>query len=245
MDKTPFENEDTSSVEPNKLETNHSVIVKTKQIDVLSLPKKDILPPSEKDKKHPPPDEQALDENWLILSRDWQSQPYEKSDIQALLKQTKKRTLWAKASLGLSVVGTVAFLIVFVYGLFQGEFASPRNTYFGVGGGLSLIFVYYEVKIRLQTWAQISESPDQAVENAIVGYQSSLKYMALSKWSCLPFSALANWFVYTMSQESEKSSMPDIIFINIVFATIYVVTDIIHRKRKKEYRELIAHTSNI
>ena len=36
-----------------------------------------------------------LDEQWLSLSQDWQSQPYEKTDIQALLKQTKKRTLLA------------------------------------------------------------------------------------------------------------------------------------------------------
>lgn len=180
----------------------------------------------------------AIDEQWNSLSQDWQSQPVAKTDIQALLKQTKRRTVWAKTCFGLNIIATVGLFIAFIYGLFEGEFGKPWNIYLGGGGFMSLIFVYYEMKIRAKTWSQISDSPDKAIENAIAGCESSMKYMALTKWSCLPFGILANWFVYSIGQADNKPVLGAFIFINVFLAIMYIISEFIHRKRRLEFKEL-------
>jgi len=186
---------------------------------------------------------EMLEADWLAMSDDWQSQPFDKVDISALLKRTKKRTLWAKSCLGLNIIATLGLLISFIYGLTKGEFSQPMNTYLGLGGLLSAIFVYYEVKIRLTTWQQCCDSPDKAVGNAIAGCQSSLKYILLTKLSFIPFLVLANWFVFAMTQANEKSFWPPLLFINGFMLTMYVITDWFHRKRKKELQQLLSITS--
>lgn len=180
-----------------------------------------------------------LEADWQAMSDDWQSQPYEKVDIAALLKQTKKRTLWAKSCLGLNILATVGLFISFIYGVTKGELSQPMNTYLGLGGVLSAIFVYYEIKIRLNTWQQCCDSPDKAIDNAIAGCKSSLRYIILTKLSFIPFLILANWFVFAMTQVSEKSFWPPLLFINGFMLTMYVITDWFHRKRKKELQQLL------
>ncbi|HCM47155.1 MAG TPA: hypothetical protein DIS98_06525, partial [Colwellia sp.] len=73
MDKSILDNEDASTIEPSKITTDHSITVKAKQINVVSLPHKNSSVDSEKeldkDNQPPPLDEQPLDGNWLILSR--------------------------------------------------------------------------------------------------------------------------------------------------------------------------------
>lgn len=189
-------------------------------------------------------DTSMIDEQWASLSQDWQTQPFDKTDVQLLLKQTQKRTSWAKLCFGSNIVATVGLLVAFVYGVFQGELGKPWNTYLGVGGLLSVVFVYYEIKIRANTWRQINDSPDKAVENAIAGYQSSLRYMLLIKWSCLPFALLGNWLAFSMSEQANKPIWGSLIFVNGLIISMYVVTDYIHRKRKKELNELNSKISN-
>lgn len=192
------------------------------------------------------PDEATiLDEQWQSLSQDWQSQPVEKTDIQALLKQTKRRTTWAKTCFALNILATAGLFISFFYGVMIGEFGTPWNLYLGGAGLMSLIFVYYEMKIRAKTWRQISDSPDQAIENALAGCESSMKYMSLTKWSCLPFGVLANWFVYSVGKEGDKPMLGALIFINVFIAVMFLITELIHRKRKKEFKELNAKISNL
>lgn len=227
--------------ENSPLNEKQKTILQTKQqaeetLDVSSLPEK------HEDNSI---DTSVLDEQWNNLTQDWQAQPFEKTDIQALLKQTKRRTIWAKACFVLNVIATVGLLISFIYGLFKGEFGKPWNTYVGLGGGMSFIFVYYEVKIRMSIWRQISDSPDKAIENAIAACESSLKYMALTKWSCLPFGLLANWFVFSISEEENKPMLFAIIFINVFIGVMYVITELLHRKRKKEYKTLTERVSNL
>ncbi|MCO4797656.1 MAG: hypothetical protein KC484_00450 [Colwelliaceae bacterium] len=189
-------------------------------------------------------DTSIIDEEWDSLTQDWQTQSFEKTDIQALLKQTKKRTRWAKSCYVLNIIATLGLLASFIYGLLEGEFGKPWNTYLGMGGLMSLIFVYYERKIRIKTWSQVSDSPDKAIENALAGCESAIKYMALTKWSCLPFGVLANWFVYSIGQEENKSVLSAFIFINVFIGIMYFITDVIHRKRKREQKELFDKTSN-
>ena len=204
-------------------------------LDISSLPER-----NEQDDV----DSSAIDQQWLTLTQDWQAQSVKKTDIDALLKQTKRRTLWAKSCFVLNVIATISLIVAFIFGALTGELGRPFNSYVGLGALMSLVFVYYEMKIRAQAWAQISASPDKAIANALAGYQSSLKYMVLTKWSCLPFGLLGNWLVYTVGQQSDKSTLKGYIFINLIIFAMLVGTEILHRKRKKEYQELLAKTSN-
>ena len=60
MDKTPFQNEDGSSVEPRRIASEHAVVVKTKPIDVHSLPQKSCLSDSKIDENTPASDQQTI-----------------------------------------------------------------------------------------------------------------------------------------------------------------------------------------
>ena len=92
----------------------------------------------------------VLDEQWAAMRQDWQAQPVPKTDINVLLKQTKRRTLWAKTFLGLNVLFTIAVFIAFLIGLYDGEYGTPMNTYLGIASFGTAIFVYYEIKILLK-----------------------------------------------------------------------------------------------
>ncbi len=238
MDKSPFQNEETPAEEANKIETENAIFVETKVIDVLSLPQKNSMSGSEKDKKHSPSDEQPLDEDWLLLSRDWQAQPYEKTDIQALLKQTKKRTLLAKSLLAIDVVATIALIIALLVGLYQGDWGTATIAYFAFGSIGSLVFVYLEIKIRLRIWQHCCDSPDKAVENAISGIESSIRYIKLIKLSCWLLLPAVNWYIYAMLEESDKSPWPPFIFINVFVLVMWSITHWFHLKRKKELTQL-------
>ena len=236
MDKSVLDNEEPSSVEPRKLDTEHSIIVKKKPIDVLSLPQKNTLtePDPEKDRDYPSSDEQSLDDTWLILSRDWQSQPYEKTDIKALLKQTKKRTLLAKSLLAIDIIATVGLIIALLVGLYQGDWGTATIVYLTFGSIMSVVFVYYEIQIRLRMWQQCCDSPDKAVANAIAGVESSIKYIKLVKLSCWLLLPAVNWYIYAMIAESEKSPWPPFFVINIFVLTMWSITHWFHKKREKE-----------
>lgn len=227
MDKTPFQNEDTSSVEPSQLETNNAVIVKVKPLDVHSLPPKSTM-------TAPEPDTSALDDNWLALSRDWQSQPYEKTDIQALLKQTQKRTLLAKSLLAIDIIATVAIIIALLVGLYKGDWSTATIAYLTFGSLGSIVFVYYEIKIRLRIWQHSCDSPDNAVANAISGVESSIKYIKLIKLSCWFLLPAANWYIYVMIKESEKSPWPPFIVMNSFVIVMWLITHWFHKKRSGE-----------
>lgn len=239
MDKTLFQNEDILPEESHQLGTDHSVVVKTKAIDVLSLPQKSSVLGSAKDKKNRAPDEQPLDEDWLLLSQDWQSQPYEKTDIQALLKRTKRRTLWAKSLLALDAVATVGLIIAFIVGLYRGSWGNVTIAYLGFGGLLSAVFVYYEVKIRQQTWQHNCDSPDKAVVNAIAGCRSSIKYVLLIKYSMWLVLPLVNAYSFSMSSESLKSPWPSLIAINTFVLVTWLISHFFHVKRNKELKQLM------
>ena len=179
-----------------------------------------------------------LDEQWLTLSQDWQSQPYEKTDIEALLKQTKKRTLLAKSLLAIDIIATVGLLIALLIGLYQGDWGTATIAYLAFGVITSVVFVYYEIKIRLRIWQHSCDSPDKAVANAIVGLESSIKYIKLIKLSCWLLLPAVNWYIYVMIEESEKSSWPPFFVINLVIVILWLVSHWFQKKRTKELSQL-------
>ncbi|KGJ88947.1 hypothetical protein [Colwellia psychrerythraea] len=180
----------------------------------------------------------VLDEQWLSLSQDWQSQPYEKTDIQALLVQTKKRTLLAKSLLVIDVVATLGLIIALLVGLYQGDWGRATITYLAFGAITSVVFVYYEIKIRLRIWQHSCDSPDKAVANAIAGVESSIKYIKLIKLSCWLLFPAVNWYLYAMIGESEKSPWPPYLIINIIIVSLWLVSHWFHIKRTKELSQL-------
>ena len=238
MDKSILDNEESSSIEPSKLATEHSILVETKQIDVLSLPSKKIASGSENDKKNPPLDEQPLDDNWLALSRDWQAQSFEKTDIKELLKQTKRRTLWAKALLVVDIIATVALIIALVVGLYQGDWDNATMSYLAFCAIGSIVLVYYEIQIRLRIWQQSCDSPDKAVANAIAGVESSIKYIKSLKLSCWLLLPAANGYFYTITEASEKSPWPPFLVMNAFIVIMWLITHWFDKKRRKELAQL-------
>lgn len=285
MDKTPFDNEDVSPVEPSNLDTEHAVIVNLKPIDVLSLPRKEsksdldsnsnsgsdsssgsadnenfmssnklsskesssnesssnMSPSSEQPVDEPALDNPLLDDNWLQLSQDWQAQPYEKTDIPALVKQTRKRTLYAKVLLAINVIATLSVCIALLVALYQGDWGTPTIAYLAFGSIGSIIFVYYEMKIRLRIWRQCCDSPDKAITNAVAGIESSITYIKLTKFSFWLSFPVVNWYVYVMYDASEKSVWPPLLFINSFVVIGWSVTHWFHLKRKKELTQLLSY----
>ncbi|RHW77608.1 hypothetical protein [Colwellia sp. RSH04] len=181
----------------------------------------------------------SIDDAWAELSQDWQAQPTPKTDIQALLKQTRRRTFGAKLCFALNVIATLSLIGVFIYGVFDNQLGDPFNTYIGFGALLSVFFVSFEIKIRAATWRQLCDSPDKAIENAVIACKSSMNYMRMTKYSFIPFLILVNWFIFALEETTEKSIIPPLIFVNSFMLAMFVLFEYLHRKRKKQYQQLL------
>jgi len=181
----------------------------------------------------------VLDDTWAELTQDWQAQPTPTTDIIALMKRTRRRTYGAKFCFLLNIVTTLGLIIAFFYGLLYGIWGEAANIYLGLGSLLSIIFVYFETKIRVATWSQLCDSPEKAIENAIASSESSMKYMWITKISLLPFLPLVNWFIYSESQTSEKAVLPVYLVVNGFILAVYLVVSYLHRKRQREYQQLL------
>lgn len=179
-----------------------------------------------------------LDEQWEALSQDWQAQPFEKVDAKALLKQTKKRTFWAKGLLILNIVATLAFIIAVCVMLYSGSEDKTTLAYLIFGAAGSIIFVYYEIKIRLAVWKQVAASPEKAIENAIKGIESSISYIRLTKFSSFILVPACNWYVYEMAIQHGKAVLGGIITVNVTMAIMLAITHWFHVKRLKELKQL-------
>lgn len=189
-------------------------------------------------------DTSAIDEQWAALTQDWQDQPVEHTDVNALLKQTKRRTIKAKLLFGSNILATVGLLYSWLYGWLWGNWERPLVNYLGFGTVISIIFCYLEYKIRQKAWGNIDDTPDMAINNAIEGYYSSLNYIKLTKWSCLPFAVLANYHLYEVATEAEKSPVKGFIILNLFILVIYVITHAFGVKRQKELDSLLDKTKN-
>ena len=182
--------------------------------------------------------QEALDHTWAELTQDWQSQPYEKVDVQALLSQTKKRTFWAKFLLALNILATVCFIFVVIVMWLSNSQDKTTMTYLIFAAVGSVIFVYYEIKIRLIAWQQVSASPDMAVKNAIKGIESSINYIRLTKFSCWFLVPAGSWYVIEMAKQNDKSMWLGLIIMNVSVGVMWGITHLFHRKRKAELAKL-------
>lgn len=198
-------------------------------LDVKSLPKKNDTVP---------PDLSMLDEQWAEMAQDWQSQPFVKTDINKLLRQTKQRTLIAKLLLSLDIIATLGMLVAGFYMWINNSKDEATMIYLGGGGALSVIFVYFAVKFRVTAWRANCGSPDKAIEHAIAGCKSSLSYIKLVKLSCFVICPVSNWYLFTASQEMSKSPMFGFIFLNTLLIAIWLISHTFYTKRNKELKFL-------
>lgn len=182
--------------------------------------------------------QEVFDSTWAELTQDWQSQPYEKVDVQALLSQTQKRTFWAKFLLALNILATVCFIAVVIVMWLSNSQDKTTMTYLIFAAVGSVIFVYYEIKIRLIAWQQVSASPDMAVKNAIKGIESSINYIRLTKFSCWFLVPAGSWYVIEMAKQNDKSMWLGLIIINVSVGVMWGITHLFHRKRKAELAKL-------
>jgi hypothetical protein len=183
-------------------------------------------------------DKPALDQEWLSMSEDWQTQPYEKVNVATLLAQTKRRTYWAKTLLAIDIIATLAVIMAFFIGLYKGDWGHALMLYLGIAVVISIFFVYIEIKIRLTTWKGDYKSPEQAIEVAISGCRSSIQYIKLIKLSLLPYIIIAPWFVIEMAEQTNKPVWKSIVLISVVFITTYVICNKFLRKRRQELKQL-------
>lgn len=179
-----------------------------------------------------------IDEQWESIVDDWQSQSYKHVDIDALIAQSKKRTLIAKSFIVLNIIATAGLYLSFFVGLYQGNWDAPLMAYLGGGAVLSTIYVFYEIKIRMNTWKLNEGSPEQAVHRALSGIDGAIKYCLLMKVSFLVLLPLMNWFAYETSKTSEKSVLFGFIFVNGMLVISYAVTHYYHKKRIREKNQL-------
>lgn len=182
---------------------------------------------------------ETSDDAWVELTQDWQAQPTPKTNISALVKRTRKRTRQAKLVFVLDITFALAILLFFFYGVYDGQWGEPTNIYAGLGGLAACIFVYFETKIRVAAWSHLCDSPEKAIDNAIAGSESAIKYLLFSKISLLPLLPLMNWYIYAMGKSSDKAAWMPYIMINGFILVVYLVVDLLHKKRKKEYKQLL------
>lgn len=180
-----------------------------------------------------------IEQEWQNLTQDWQSQDYVKTDMQALLRRTRIRTYWAKSYMALNILATIGLVVAFFVGLYQGEWGGAINTYLAGVSIISVIFSYYEFRIRVKTWQQCCGSPDKAIEQAIDGCLSSIKYIKLTKITFLAFLLMINWLFFALEQQQNEPDRLSLILVNGTFLVLFVITHLLHLKRKKEYRELV------
>jgi len=198
-------------------------------LDVTTLPKNSDVEPI---------DTSIIDEQWAEMTNDWQSQPFTKTDINKLLKQTKQRTMWAKLSLALDIIATVGIIAVAIYMWLSGSQNQATIIYLGGSGVLSAIFVYFVVKIRLSTWKVNCGSPDKAITHAISACESSLNYIKLLKISCYVIWPFANWYIFALTQQTDKSPVSGFLFANVLIVVIWLITHKYYLQRASELKQL-------
>ena len=177
-------------------------------------------------------DKPPIDEQWDELVNDWQSQPYEKVDTDALVKKLKKRTRGAKLMLLCNVLGTIAIFSVFIWSLVKQDPDHVVSIFSGVGGLLSLIYTVIEIKIRTATWKMDATDPEQVFNKTLSSLKGSVQYAKLWLFNCYLLIPGINWFLWEIGKTSEKDMLVGYLLANSINAT-FIIGGLIYQKRRK------------
>jgi len=184
----------------------------------------------------------ALDDDWLDIANDWQSQPFEHADIQSLLRKTKRRTLWAKLFLAIDIISVIALYVLFAYVLMMEDWQTATLVYVGVGCIMFTVYLFYAIKVRVGSWRMMTSDPNHILESAIIGCRSSIQYIKLIKWFTLILLPAVNLYLYAIAPYIEKPIMPVAIYGNGIIVLTIIICQLLQRKRERELNQL---TSNI
>jgi len=198
-------------------------------LDITSLPKQSDAASL---------DTSVIDEQWAEMTQDWQSQPFIKTDMTALIKQTKRRMLQAKALLAFDVIGTFLLTLAVLYGSFYGDWDVATLIYGGSASILSIIFVSFAAKIRLASWRLFAVEPENIISTAIVGCKASLQYIKLLKLSCYALIPMMNWYLYEIVTSKGKSLLIPLLIANGSILVMYLITHYYQVKREQELAQL-------
>lgn len=183
-------------------------------------------------------DKSPLDDQWDDLVNDWQSQPYEKIDIDKLIKKLRRRTIIAKAMLVMDVIATLVLFYGSYWMMKHEPDDLPTIIYLSVGAIGSLIYTAILFKIRIQTWQLDASDPKQYFEKNISGVKGALKIAKLLKYCCYIMTPLINWYLWEVTQSSDKSLVMGFVFANAVIVLMYVGSHIYQRRREVELQNL-------
>ncbi|NQY34496.1 MAG: hypothetical protein HRT37_05935 [Alteromonadaceae bacterium] len=181
-----------------------------------------------------PEESELLDEQWLALTEDWQSQPYDKVDIKVLFNKTRRRILGAKCLLALDLVATLAMIVFMIIGFISDSFDMATLYFLVFGVVSSIVYIAYTIYIRSGTWALSEQSPTDVISTAIVGYKSSLKFIRLIKVSTIGMFFGTNIYLVVMNQVHEKPIIGALLLINILMAVMYTGAHYYQVKRQEE-----------
>lgn len=184
-------------------------------------------------------DKSPLDDQWDDLVNDWQSQPYEKLDLNKLIKQLRRRTIGAKILLGFDVLATILLSVACYWHLTQEPYDLPTIIYLGIGAFGSLIYTIICFRIRIQTWRMDASDPQQYYEKTLSGIKGALKFAKLLKYSCYAMVPIINWYLWAVTQASEKPVLILYLFVNLLILVMYIGSHIYQRKREKELKSLL------
>lgn len=178
-------------------------------------------------------DKPPIDEQWDELVNDWQSQPYEKVDTDALVKKLKKRTRGAKLMLLSNVIATIGMFIGFIWSFYKQEPDNVLTIFLGVGGALSLIYTIVEIRIRTATWKMDATDPEQVFNKTLSGLEGSIQYAKLWLYTCYLMLPGMNWFIWEVSKTSEKNMLTGYLIANTLMI-LFIIGGLIYQKRRKE-----------
>lgn len=185
-------------------------------------------------------DKSPLDDQWQSLVDDWQSQPYQKVDIQALLKQSQKRTLGAKLLLLFDIVATLAIIIAFIVGYVGNTMSTPTLIYLAICGFGSVPYTLYTIKIRRQTWQMAETSPDQIIARTLHGLEGAIKYGKLLKYTSVSLIPIVNWYIYEISKGTDKNQLLAHTVANAIAVAMIAASYYFQKKREKERDNFLA-----
>lgn len=227
-------NEENSPLNEKSKVTLQTKIQAESVLDVTSLPKRS---------DNEPLDTSVLDEQWAEMTQDWQTQPFVKTNMSALVQQTKRSIYRAKALLAFDVIGTVLLLLAVAYGYFVKQWQTPTLIYLAIAGFLSIFFVYYEIKIRLASWRLSEINPENIIENAIANTKASIQYIRLIKLSCYVLIPLMNWYIVEIVTLKEKPLLFPLLFSNSFILVMFLISHYFHRKKNKELKQIQSYAS--
>lgn len=186
------------------------------------------------------PLDELTDDNtdWQVLSQDWQSQPYQKSDIEALIKQTRRRVFWAKTILALDLISTLSLIVLFFVGMVSDAWSVATSLYIGFGAIVSVAFCVYTFRFRMNVWRQVAQSPENAIPNAMANCQASIRYFEVCKWFAYILFPVANWYIYEVAKVNETPLLRGIVLANALILAVWGGCHYFQKKRHKEYIHL-------